>query len=78
MNNLGFSAEEKQTIWNIVASCLHLGELEVDGSTYDEGGKPCTIKNKDVRDIIAKLLGFKDPNEFEEELMFKPKMKGIT
>ena len=36
---LGFSEEERHGIWRIVAACLLLGEVEFDGSTYDENGK---------------------------------------
>jgi hypothetical protein len=41
----------------MTACCLHLGELEFDDSTFDENGVPCKIKNPEVVDTIARLLG---------------------
>jgi myosin heavy subunit len=36
---LDFSDDEKFIIWRIIASCLHIGNIQLDGKKYVEGGK---------------------------------------
>jgi myosin heavy subunit len=59
--SLGFTNEEQLAIWKVTAACLHLGEIVFDESTYNENGKPCSVKNMDKMNLIADLLGFKAP-----------------
>mmetsp|Transcript_29119 Transcript_29119/g.28158 ORF Transcript_29119/g.28158 Transcript_29119/m.28158 type:complete len:221 (+) Transcript_29119:929-1591(+) len=61
-------------IWRLVAVTLHLGELEFDGSTYNESGTPCSIKNKDKIELIAKLLGSDNPSDLTQEIVNKAPM----
>jgi myosin heavy subunit len=63
----------------VTAACLHLGELIFDDSTYDENGKPCTIKNMDRMNLIARLLGFeKNPQDLVTEIVNKAGTPGQT
>lgn len=50
-----FNSEEESAIWAIVASCLHIGNIIFDDSTF-ENDKPCAIKNGDYLQTVAKLL----------------------
>jgi myosin heavy subunit len=51
---------------------LHLGQLEYDKSTFDEGkGTPVSIKNKDELKIIAELYGVTDVAAIEKYLTMK-------
>lgn len=36
MDDLGFSNEEVLSVWKIVASILHIGNMELDETVYDE------------------------------------------
>jgi hypothetical protein len=65
-------------VWKVTAACLHLGELQFDESTYDENGKPCTIKNMDKMHLIGKLLGFADPTQLMIEIVNKASTAGVT
>lgn len=51
-----FSASEIHAIWAIVASVLHVGNVNIDDSTFDND-KPCCLKNEDGLKTAAKLLG---------------------
>lgn len=65
-------------MWSTTAACLHIGELVFDDSTYDENGKPCTIKNMDRMNIVGKLLGFADPTQLMIEIVNKPASPGVA
>ena len=76
-DDLGFTEGEQIAVWNIVAACLHLGNLEFDESVYREGEAPCGIKNPIALREAARLL------EIDHELLFlelahKGKMKLVT
>lgn len=75
---LGFKPEEQQAIRNVTAASLHIGELELDVSTYVETKTPVSIKNKDKLKQIADLLGMKNPAKLEEEIVNKEAIKGIN
>lgn len=76
--SLGFTQEEQLAVWRVTAACLHMGELEFDDSTYDENGKPCTVKNMDKMNLIGKLLGFQNPLDLFTEIVNRAGMPGQT
>ncbi len=76
--SLGFSHEEQIAVWRVTAAVLHIGELEFDASTWDENGKPCSIKNKDRLNLIAKLLGIQNPEDLVAEIVNKAATPGST
>ena len=78
--NLGFSQDEITAIHRITAACLHIGQLDIDVSTYDDGKaqRPCSIKNKDVLKLVADLLGIANPQDLEDEMVYKSLMPGVT
>ena len=59
--DLGFGEEERLAVYKSVAAVLLIGELEFDGSTFDESGTPCQIKNREKLDDVASLIGIEDP-----------------
>lgn len=77
--NLDFSEAEIKAIHKITAACLHIGQIEIDVSTYDDGKaqSPCSIKNKNVLKIISDLLGIQNPKDLEDEMVYKSLMPGI-
>ena len=60
----------------MIAASLHIGELELDKSTYQEGKKPVSIKNKNKLEQIAAILGIKDAVALEEEIVNKEAIAG--
>ncbi|KAI8115492.1 Myosin-IB [Lucilia cuprina] len=62
MTVIDFSAHEQKAVFNIIASVLHLGNVQFD----EEEGK-AKIKNSDVVKTVAKLLGV-DLNELSDAL----------
>ncbi|PFX19371.1 unconventional myosin-Id-like isoform X2 [Stylophora pistillata] len=66
MTSVGFSAEEKTTIWKIVAAILHLGNLEF----VDDDKEQASIKNDEKLNIIAFLLGT-EPRQVEKALCYR-------
>jgi chitin synthase len=56
--SLGFEESEIFAVWRVTAAVLHLGQIEFDGSTYNVNGSNCKIKNMDVFNKVAELLGF--------------------
>ncbi|XP_048579612.1 unconventional myosin-Id [Nematostella vectensis] len=53
MKSVGFSAEEQKTVWKLVAAILHLGNVVFTHEDHEQA----VVENKDVLQIIAKLLG---------------------
>lgn len=74
-NSLGFTPQEKKAIWKTTAAVLHIGQLDFDDSTFDENGKPCSIKNPKTMALIAKLLGIQEPADLQAEIVNKVAMK---
>lgn len=52
---------------------LLIGQIEFDDSKFDESGVPCSISNKDKLQDISFLMGIENVDEFEEEIVNKPK-----
>ena len=68
--DLGFTEIEQDAIWRILATILHIGNLEIDDSEYVEGSKPCKIKHNIHWQSVCKLLEITE-QDFEEALTFK-------
>ena len=69
-HDLDFPEEHRDAIWRILSAVLHLGNLEVDDSSYEEGAKPCKIRRtRDWKNVVD-LLGV-DEEMFEEALTHK-------
>jgi len=79
-HTLGFTEDEVDSIHRIVAAVLHIGEILLDNSTYDDGknSSPVSVKNKDKMKEIANLLGVDNPDDLITELVYKPKMPGAS
>lgn len=43
LKNLGFSEEESDAIFKILACVLNFGNIPIDESTYEEGSEPCKL-----------------------------------
>ena len=65
--DLDFTASQQDAIWRTLATILHLGNVQVDESTYVEGSKPCRIVRNDAWSKIISLLQI-DESAFEEGL----------
>ena len=44
----------------MISAVLHLGQIEFDDKVFEEGEKPCGLKDPTVMEKIAKLLGYTD------------------
>jgi len=72
-DKLKFSENEKYAVWAILASVLHLGNLEIDDAAFKASAEksPCQIKNQEVFKVISELLGVNE-NDLTESLVKKP------
>lgn len=52
MRDLGFSNDEQNMIWSMVAAILHLGEVQFEGNEDDS----CTVKDPEQLSAMAELL----------------------
>ena len=52
METCGFSKDEIQTVWRILAGILHMGNIAISGS-----GENSSVSNKDVAKKAADLFG---------------------
>lgn len=77
---LGFTEAEQDAIHRMTAAALHIGEIEFDNSTYDDGkdARPVSIKNKGPLNLVAELLGLPNAGDLEVELVHKGAMDGVT
>lgn len=64
-----FTPEEENAIWCIVSSVLHIGNIQIDESTFDNDN-PCNLKNVSHLKTVAKLLKI-DYEILEKSLLFK-------
>jgi myosin heavy subunit len=69
-----FTSDEENAIWSIVASCLHIGNINFDDSTFDND-KPCAIKNSEHLQTIATLLKV-DYERLTKSILFKIREMG--
>ena len=78
---LGFTAEEQFTIFRIVAAILHIGNMTINASKYDESkstisihiktiDNPCIISNVAALEKAAALLGCPS-SDLEKEITFR-------
>jgi myosin heavy subunit len=69
---LKFSETEMDFVWRSLAVVLHLGQIEYDAASFDDPqnpSKPGQLKNPEKAEQIAKLLGFKKPEELSKILL---------
>ena len=72
MKSLGIGRRQQSQIFQTLAALLHLGNMEfVDDPTKPQ--EPCTIKNKNLLDLVAGLLGVTSDN-LEQTLTYKTKL----
>jgi myosin heavy subunit len=72
MNDLKFSKEQIDMVFRSLAAVLLLGEIIFDPASFDDPQsptKPGQIKNVKVAEQVAKLLGFKNPDELMKVLL---------
>ena len=62
-DTLGFSQIEQEAIFKILAIILNLGNVPIDGSTYEEGAQPCKLTDNDYLRRVTESL------EVEEEML---------
>mmetsp|Transcript_6532 Transcript_6532/g.4657 ORF Transcript_6532/g.4657 Transcript_6532/m.4657 type:complete len:264 (+) Transcript_6532:731-1522(+) len=70
---LQFTQGEMDAIWKMISAILHLGQIEFDDKVFEEGEKPCGLKDKTVMEKIAKLLGYADLGKLEKTILFTQK-----
>jgi myosin heavy subunit len=58
---MGFTKEEQQAIWSIIASILHLGNLEFDEKGLDNNN-PCTLIQPEALSAASDLMQIKEEN----------------
>ena len=70
---LKFTEIERYAVWAILASILHLGNIEIDDSAFNHSAEkiPCEIKNKAPFSLITELLGVNE-NDLTISLVMKP------
>lgn len=68
--DLDFNHSQVDAIWRMLATVLHLGNLKIDSSTYEEGSKACKIFRDESWEKVVGLLQI-DQNSFEEALTNK-------
>jgi myosin heavy subunit len=72
-HDLGFTSADINAIYKTIATVLLMGQIQFDDSKFDESGIPCSIANKNILGDIAFLLGIENLEEFEAEIVNKPK-----
>ena len=57
---------------------MHLGNLEIDESVFEEGKRSCSFKNIDTVKMIADILGIQNYEDLITEIVNKEKMKDVN
>lgn len=69
-----FQPNEIKSIWEMVATVLHLGNIDFDESCFDsQSNKPCQILNRESFQKISELLQVNEKN-LEEALTHKTRI----
>lgn len=71
----GFKAKTVTHIFQLLAAILHLGNLQFMENTDSLAQEACAVKNTDILDIVAVMLGV-SPSKLETCLTYKLKMIG--
>ncbi|KAI8047961.1 P-loop containing nucleoside triphosphate hydrolase protein [Gilbertella persicaria] len=71
----GFKAKNVTQIFQLLAAILHLGNLQFTENTDTLAQEACVVKNTDVLDIVAVMLGV-SPSKLETCLTYKLKLIG--
>ena len=56
-NSLGFDQIEQDAMWKTLSSCLNLGNVGIDKSSYVEGATPAKLEKNKYLDMV--LLNLK-------------------
>ena len=56
-------------VWRCVAAILHMGQIVFDKPSFADESKPGKIKNENVAHLIARLLGYSEPEYFIKILL---------
>ena len=82
---MNFTLGEIKSVWSIVAAILHLGNVEFDDSSLDNGNfsdfilicldNPCKIINFNLAEIAASLLGI-HKEELQNSIVYKTREIG--
>lgn len=65
MENIGFSSDTKDMLFKLVASVIHLGQVD-----FDDKGEHCSVNTTDALASIAKLIGT-DSTTLEKALTYR-------
>jgi len=78
-HKLGFTEEEIDAVHRMTAASVHVGQLQLDTSTFDDGknARPVSIKNPEQAKLIAGLLGINNVDDLITELVHKGAMDGV-
>jgi chitin synthase len=71
----GFKAKTVTQIFQVLAAILHMGNLQFMESTESLAQEACIVKNSEVLDTVAVMLGV-SPSKLETCLTYKLKMIG--
>ncbi|KAI8330035.1 chitin synthase-domain-containing protein [Blakeslea trispora] len=71
----GFKAKNVTQIFQLLAAILHIGNLQFTENTDTLAQEACVVKNRDVLDIVAIMLGV-SPSRLETCLTYKLKLIG--
>lgn len=71
----GFKAKTVTQIFQLLAAILHIGNLQFTEHTESLAQEACIVKNSDVLDIVAVMLGV-SPSRLETCLTYKLKLIG--
>jgi myosin heavy subunit len=68
---MNFTNNEVQALWRIIATVLHLGNLDLNEKTFDgQNNFPCQFFNEEIFNKIVELLAI-DKEKIRESLLFK-------
>lgn len=68
---MNFTENEILTLWKILASILHLGNLDLNEKTFDgQNNNPCQFLQEDIFDRIVELLSV-DKGKLKEAFLYK-------
>lgn len=71
----GFKAKTVTQIFQLLAAILHIGNLQFQENTDALAQEACIVKNTDILDIVAVMLGV-SPSKLETCLTYKLKLIG--
>ncbi|KAH6588782.1 hypothetical protein BASA50_010488 [Batrachochytrium salamandrivorans] len=70
LKSLGIGARTQSLLFRTIVAILYLGEIEFENTAGPN--EPCLVKNRDILDIVANMLGV-GPDHLEYALTFQTK-----